>query len=616
MQRRSLLRIQIKLIRFYKRLGLSENRIFFFLSIVIGALCGLIAVGFHLLTRGLTRLCFGVDNADSLEVVHVYVLIVPMIGAFLAGLVMIFSPAARGSGVPQVRVSLLVHQGRIPLKNILGKIFAGALCIGTGNSVGREGPTIQICAGVASFVGRALRLSRERVKDLVPLGAAAGLAAAFNTPIAAVTFTMEEIIGDLNVRTLGSIILAAVTADVVEHSILENNPIFATHGVYSLVSAWELPIYAILGVVCAMVAVLFSKGILEFRNLMRCDLHVPAYLKTALGGLFVGMFALLITPKILGVGYFTVRQALGDELPLKLLFFLAVAKLLTTTVSYGTGASGGVFGPSLYIGSMVGGAIGFVAHLYFPAYTATPGAYALVGMGALTAGFIRAPITSILIIFEMTRQYDVILPLMIANITSYSVARLLYRYSIYEALTEQDGIHLPDTESPTARSLTVADAMTTRVVTLNPTWTLAKTVDLLKSNENKTLALVGKLDLTRKIRWGDINTYPMVDSKNKFVGVVSIGDLENAVGKYRSGIDLAAIGTTENIVHVHPDHTLDRAMRRLGEGGLRMLPVVSRENQSKLLGVISLSDIMRAYRINNETLDPENVAKVDIKEVG
>src|SRR5581483_9529293 len=223
---RKLLRTQIKIIRFYRRLGLSENRIFFFLSIVIGGMCGLTAVGFHLLTRGLVKLCYGVTDADSLTRPRAYIIIIPMIGGMLAGLVMKFSPAARGSGVPQVRVALLVHKGRIPFKNILGKIFAGALCIGTGSSVGREGPTIQICAGIASFVGRALRLSKDKAKDLVPLGAAAGLAAAFNTPIAAVTFTMEEIIGDLNVRTLGSIILAAVTADVVEHSMLQNNPIF------------------------------------------------------------------------------------------------------------------------------------------------------------------------------------------------------------------------------------------------------------------------------------------------------------------------------------------------------------------------------------------------------
>jgi len=302
-------------------------------------------------------------------------------------------------------------------------------------------------------------------------------------------------------------------------------------------------------------------------------------------------------------------------LPLQLLVLFAIAKVLTTTVSYGTGASGGVFGPSLYIGSMVGGAIGYVAHYYFPTHTALPGAYAMVGMGALTAGFIRAPITSIRIIFEMTRQYDVILPLMIANITSYSVARLLYKYSIYEALTEQDGIHLPDSHSPTARGLTVADAMTKRVVTLGAHWTLAKAVDLLKSNQNRTLAVVGKFELTRKIRWGDINTYPLVDQKSRFVGVISVGDLEAAIEKRRPGTDLAAIGTTTDIIHCHPDHTLDQALRRLGERDLRMLPVVSREDQKKLLGVITLSDIMRAYRINDETIAPQQVAKVDIKEI-
>ncbi|HZS44350.1 MAG TPA: chloride channel protein [Blastocatellia bacterium] len=611
---RKLLRTQIKIIRFYRRLGLSENRIFFFLSIVIGGMCGLTAVGFHLLTRGLVKLCYGVTDADSLTRPRAYIIIIPMIGGMLAGLVMKFSPAARGSGVPQVRVALLVHKGRIPFKNILGKIFAGALCIGTGSSVGREGPTIQICAGIASFVGRALRLSKDKAKDLVPLGAAAGLAAAFNTPIAAVTFTMEEIIGDLNVRTLGSIILAAVTADVVEHSMLQNNPIFATPR-YTMVSARELPIYAVLGVVSALVSVLFSKGLLEFRNMMRREIYVPPYLKTALGGLVIGLFGFFITPRILGVGYFTVREALTNNLTLTVLAFLAFAKLLTTINSYGTGASGGVFGPSLYIGSMVGGSIGQIAHHYFPVHTSNPGAYALVGMGALTAGFIRAPITSILIIFEMTRQYDIILPLMIANITSYSLARLLYKHSIYEALTEQDGIHLPDTESPTARSLTVADAMTKKVVSLYAGWTLRAAAEMLSNNHDKTLAHVGTLDLKRKVHWGDIGSYPLTDSYGKLVGIVSVTDLENAVRKQQLSAKLDSIGTTENIAHVHPDQTLDRALRRLGERDVHMLPVVSREDPKKLLGVITLSDIMRAYRINNETFEPGKVAKVDITEV-
>jgi CIC family chloride channel protein len=191
----------------------------------------------------------------------------------------------------------------------------------------------------------------------------------------------------------------------------------------------------------------------------------------------------------------------------------------------------------------------------------------------------------------------------------------LYRYSIYEALTEQDGIHLPDSHSTTARGLTVADAMTKKVITLGAHWTLTKAVDLLKSNQNRTLALVGKLDLTRKIRWGDINTYPLVDGKNKFIGVISVSDIEDAMNKRRPGIDLAAIGTTKDIVHVHPDHTLDQALRRLGDRGLRMLPVVSREDQKRLLGVITLSDIMRAYRISGETFAPQQVAKVDLEEV-
>jgi CIC family chloride channel protein len=307
--------------------------------------------------------------------------------------------------------------------------------------MGREGPSVQIGAGVASVVGRWLNLSPQRVRDLVPVGAAGALAAAFNTPVAAVLFALEEIIGDMNAALLGSTVVASVASVVIERAILGNEPLFHVP-TYHLEHPAELVAYALLGIIGGGLSVLFCKSLLSLRRMF---LNLPLrtrWFQPALGGVIIGAL-LLYTPAIRGVGYDYVDQALNGGLVFKTLVVLCGLKLLATVVSYTSGNAGGIFAPSLYIGAMAGGAVGTLVHAYAPFPTAAAGAYALVGMGTLFAGIVRAPMTSVFMIFEITQDYQILVPLMVANMLSFLISRHYQRLPVYEALLMQDEIHLP-----------------------------------------------------------------------------------------------------------------------------------------------------------------------------
>src|SRR5262249_39758252 len=326
---------------------------------------------------------------------------------------------ARGSGIPQVKAAYYLDGGRIPFRALWGKMLFSSLNIGTGASLGREGPTVQICASLASLLGRLFALSRGSLESLVPVGAAAGLAAAFNTPIAAVTFTLEEILGDASGKPLGSIVIAAVIAAVVEHSVLGEHPLFNVPP-YKLNNAVELIFYSLLGVLGGCASLLFNEGLLRLRKVFLTQKFIPQWTTPGAGGLVlgaIGLFALASTgsSSIFGVGYGELSVVLRSGLPIKVLGVLALCKLAGTVVSYSSGSSGGIFGPALYIGGMLGAIVGLLAPLVPGGAAAQPGAFALVGMGAVFAGIVRAPITSIVMIFEMTNNYSMILPVMIAN---------------------------------------------------------------------------------------------------------------------------------------------------------------------------------------------------------
>jgi CIC family chloride channel protein len=582
-------RLQIGSRRLFNRLPLRDHQKIYLLTLIIGAVCGLAAVCFHLLLD-LFQQQIIYRAAAMPGWWRIPLLIgIPAAGGLLAGAGLYFyAPEARGSGIPQVKTSFYLDGGRIPARVIPGKMLLAALNIGTGASLGREGPTVQICAAFASLLGRIFAVSRRSLQSLIPVGAAAGLAAAFNTPIAAVTFTLEEILGDSAAKPLGSIVVAAVIAAVVERSILGEHPLFSVPA-YRLNSAVELLFYAALGLLAGLAAVVFNGSLLRLRKFSQQQRRIPAWATPGAGGLVlggVGLLALLLTgsSSIFGVGYEHLSVALEGNLPLKLLLILGVCKLAATVVSYGSGSSGGIFGPSLYIGGMLGGFVGLITKTVLHDPLTQPGAFVLVGMGAVFAGIVRAPVTSIVMIFEMTNNYSIILPLMIANISAYALATRLQPTPIYDALLLQDGIHLPHTEKPLLRQIKVRQAMTTEVTSVMAALTV-----------NEAFAHVQALPVHH-------HAYPVLDPAGELVGLFTFNDLKRAIAEGKGEYMLAEVLSRE-VVHAHPDHTLDVALVKLGKRGVSQLPVVSRRNPAQLLGIITMHDIATALSAEHPAME-------------
>jgi CIC family chloride channel protein len=419
-----------------QRLRLRENQLFLALTIVIGVLAGLSAVLFSLAIDLTSRALFGFDPGPA------RVFWVPALVSLGTGFLIVrVFPGVSGSGVPQTKAAFHLRNGVIPAGVPLGKFLTATLCIGSGHSIGREGPSVQIGAGVASVIGRWVPLSPARVRDLVPVGAAGALAAAFNTPVAAVLFALEEIIGDMNASVIGSTVVASVASVVVQRAILGNEPLFHVPA-YNLQHPGELIAYAGLGIVGGGLSVLFCTGLLALRAAFRNLPPATRAVQPAAGGLAIGAI-LLFTPEVMGVGYEFVDQALNGGLVFSTMVLLCVMKIVATLISYSSGNAGGVFAPSLFIGAMAGGAVGTIVHRVAPFPAADVGAYALVGMGALFAGIVRAPMTSVFMIFEITQDYQILVPLMVANLLSLAISRRFLKVPLYHALLEQDGIHLP-----------------------------------------------------------------------------------------------------------------------------------------------------------------------------
>jgi len=557
-----------------QHLRLRESQIFLALSIIIGILAGLVAVLFSLAIDRADYALFGFEPS-SLRTFLVPVLVSLATGVLLAT---VFS-GVRGSGVPQTKAAFHLQGGAIPIRVPLGKFIMGALCIGSGHSMGREGPSVQIGAGIASAIGRWLRLSPARIKELIPVGAAGALAAAFNTPIAAVLFTLEEIIGNMNATLLGSTVVASVAAVVVQRSILGNEPLFRVPA-YALEDPAELIGYAVLGVVGGLVSLAFCKSLLALRLAFRRLPKWTVMLQPAMGGVAIGA-VLLFVPEVKGVGYDYVDQALNGGLVLQTMIVLCVVKLAATVVSYCSGNAGGIFAPSLYIGAMAGGVVGMIVNSVAPFPTGEPGAYALVGMGALFAGIIRAPLTSVFMIFEITQDYQILVPLMVANLLSFAISRRYQPVPVYEALLHQDQIHLP------SGALRESAGWTAR--------------DIMNSDELSFLAPGQSVDEAWEATGPDRRLAYLVGTQTSMRGIVTPERLSElrAAGRGREAVQSML---DETFVHVHPDHSLDVVLVRFAQG-TGLLPVVSR-TALRAVGVITIDEITQFARQGKSRRSP------------
>src|SRR5579864_5824457 len=544
-----------------------EDQVFLILSLVIGALTGLAVVAFILLTERMGMRLYPVGGAPWRR------LLFPVVGSLGIGYLLYrYFPNARGSGVPQTKAALYAREGRITLRTALGKFFCTSATLASGIPLGREGPSVQVGAGIGSVLGRFLGLRTEQVKKLIPVGAAAAVAAAFNTPLAAVLFALEEIVGDLNAPVMGAVVLASATAWVVLRLLLGNNPLFKVPQ-YQLVHPLEFAVYAVLGVAGGVVSVAFTKLLLSMRARFLRFPQSTVWFQPVAGGLLVGLMGWFV-PQVLGVGYGFVGDALNGRMAFQLMLLLVVLKLLAVTASYASGNAGGIFGPALFIGAMLGGSVGTVAHHLLPAYTATPGAYALVGMGAVFAGIVRAPMTSVLMIFEMTQDYAVIVPLMIANLVSLFIASRLQHEPIYEALAVQDGIHLPTSESRKRYGLRqIARVMQPASQLLPAEITVREALERVQSSEFRT--------------W-------LVTDRRGVIGVINLSRLERELAE---GADkkVGNLVDAPAFPHVHPDQGFDLALERMGANQIEILPVVNRADVHKLEGIVAVQDVLDSY---------------------
>jgi CIC family chloride channel protein len=572
-------KIQERLLRWLDDLRRRESQLALVLSLVIGALVGLVVVAFILLTG---RLAARLYPAGGLAWRRV---LVPTLGSLLTGYLLFrYFPDARGSGVPQTKTALFIRDGQIFMRTVLGKFFCCSASLASGISLGREGPAVQIGAGLASVIARRLGLSKEQVKLLIPVGGAAALAAAFNTPIAAVLFSLEEIVGDLHAPVLGSVVLSSATSWMVLHLMLGDEPLFHVTP-YHLVNPIEFVAYAGLGVVGGLGSVWFVKLLLYLRQRFLDLPHRTAWLHPVAGGLTVGIIGFFV-PEVLGVGYSYVEKVLAGDLIFRTVVLLAGLKIIATAVCYASGNAGGIFGPSLFIGAMLGASVGRVAHLVFPDYTAGPGAYALVGMGTVFAGVVRTPLTSVIMIFEVTRDYTIIVPLMISNLIAYFISHRLQRQPIYEALAHQDGIHLPGGELRAPARVRVIAAMRNPTLTFSPDTTLG--------------------DARAQGGQSGFDAWPIVDSEG-FRGMIDRVEVEAALTKWGADAPLSRLleespslhsGDATALPHVHPDHSLTLALERMGAVRYTVLPVVSRSNIRQLLGVVTLDDILETFGLS------------------
>jgi len=564
----------------FKRLRPNEGRLFVIISLVIGVLAGISVIAYHFLIEGIFDAIYwrGIEQSYLWKRVAF-----PALGALFGGALLLRWRDARGSGVNQVRISLLAHDARMSVRGTIGKFLASGIAIGCGLPLGPEDPAIHIGGGVASTLGRFINLSKRRLQELIPVGAAAGLAAAFNTPITAVIFTLEEIVGDINAPMLGSTVLAAVIAVMIRRAALGSQPLFSVPQ-YSFSHPSELLLFALLGLAGGAASAGFTR-LLEFlrSRLGRIPRRGPLDLVTVAGGVIAGAIALW-RPRILGVGYATVNDALNGHLVLKILFLLFALKLLATAIAFSSGNSGGLFAPSLFIGAMLGGAVGTAGAHYFPSEILSPGTYALVGMGVTFAGIIRAPVTSFFMIFEVTQDYQIMLPVMIANTIAYAVAEILHKEPLFDVLARQDGIRLPRKEDRQLQTLTNAEAMRQPAIELDASEPI-----------NSVLARVPP---------GAPEAF-VVTSDGNLTGVVTRVSLRQAATS-NTAAHVGEIAVLKEQYLAYPDESLALSLEKLRQGAA-LLPVVSRLRPNRLLGVIEAGDVLRAYRIAVEPIQKRTV---------
>jgi len=547
-----------------------EERFFLILSVFIGVFSGLAVVCFRFAIEWCRIYLLG--SGTELSTSRLF-LAPALAGLVIAVLAIHFFPLARGSGVNQTKAALYIFNGYMPFRTAIGKFITSALAIGAGFSLGPEDPSLQIGACIASAIGQRMRLSRDRMRLIAPVGAAAGLAAAFNAPISAVLFVIEEVIGRWTAGILGSVVLSAISSVVVMRWFLGSESLFRIPPV-ELKRPSELIAYAILGIVGGIASVIFATGITYFRPKCKGMARWTQYLQPAVAGVLIGLIGYLGAPQVMGAGYEYMDEAIHGHFTWQFLAILAGLKILATLLSFVSGTPGGMFAPTLFIGAMLGAAVGGAEHAILPHLTFSPGTYALVGMGVLFAGFLRVPMTSVFMVLEVSGNYSIIVPVIVANTFAYVISRALQPIPIFDALTRQDGLELPSMEEQREENiLRVEDAMQPPTAPVIDGGETAEGATQIFDRTEKDVVLVR---LGRA--WSNI-------SRDEVATLIREG---------KGGEPIAAILRNRQIPALHPDHPLDMSLRYVDRW--QMVPVVNRANLRELEGVITQRDVLERYR--------------------
>lgn len=551
------------------------------LAVLIGVLGGFGAILFRWLLYGINDLFFfqrlSIHFLSPLgQQLGPLVILLPAAGGLLVGLITYyFAPETRGHGVPEVMEAVATRGGRIRPRVAVAKALASGICIGSGGSSGREGPIVQIGSAAGSTLGQLLRLSSADLKVLVGCGATAGITATFNTPIAGVLFAIELILLEFKTRSFVPLVISSVFATIISRAFLGSQPAFPIPA-YTFQHPGELILYLILGLLAGMVGVFLIEGLYRTEDLFEA-IRVHPVFKPLLGGLLLGALGIGF-PQIFGVGYETVSRILSQEIGnagvqlMGLLFLLALVKIVALSLTLGSGGSGGVFAPSLFIGAAFGGAFGVLVNLAFPMIAAPYPAYAIVGMAAVFAAASRATLTSIIMLFEMTRDYNIILPLMFACVVADIVCWLIYPDTIYTKKLSRHGIRIEqDLEINFLRTRFVEEIMTQGVETISQNLPLREVRDRILETGHQG--------------------FPLVDEGGRLVGIITGSDVMEAIKRDKN---LPAITVAQqNLIVAYPDETLDAAWERMGRHGIGRLPVVSREDPRRLVGFLTKGDLIR-----------------------
>ncbi len=553
------------------------------MAVIVGVLAAVGAIGLRWLIAGAQWLFFD-QGASLMETIglhgslgRIHLLLVPAVGmVIVSAIVRRFAPEAGGHGVPEVQYAVRTRGGKIRPRVALVKAVASGISIGSGGSVGREGPIVQIGSALGSTVGQIAGLGSERIKVLVAAGAAAAIGATFNAPIAGVMFAVEVILTSLGARSLSLVVIASVSATALSQAVLGREPAFRLVQQFTLVNEGEFLFYLLLGVVIGILATLYIRSVYWFEGSFERWQTGPTT-KALVGGLAVGALGYFGSTHIFGVGHEGVELALSGDLAIRVMLLLVLLKMIATSVTLGAGGSGGVFAPALFIGAMAGGAFGAIVHNAFPTWTAPSGAYALVGMAALFGAAAHAPITAIVVLFEMTDDYQIILPLMFSVVLSYLIAGRLFQDSIYSLkLRRRGALAGVSSETSVLDFVLVADAMSEEFETVGPELPLR--------------------ELAEKAHTSRTRSWPVVDSDEKVLGIVTETDL--AKGALEAEPDTVRVEDvmTKAVITCVSHDTLRRAFRRFAELDVQLIPVVDEEEPDKLIGVLRRHEMSWAYK--------------------